>query len=158
MDLHQREVTLRFLAEFTDSNLLGNVHGGSVMKWIDQAGYSCAAGWCRGPCVTVYVGGIRFYKPIHPGDLVELHAQLIHTGHTSMHIAVDVQAGSPQSSDRTQTTHCIIVFVAIDAQGQPVAVPAWQPETPEDKALDEYAVRLMELRKNIEETVRPRQP
>ena len=57
----QREITLRFLAEPTDINFGGQVHGGVAMKWIDQAGYTCAAGWSGQYCVTVYVGGIRFY-------------------------------------------------------------------------------------------------
>ena len=66
------------------------VHGGAVMKWIDQAGYSCASAWCEQYCVTVYVGGIRFIKPVLIGDMVRIDAQLIHTGNTSMHIAIDV--------------------------------------------------------------------
>ena len=54
------ETTLRFLAEPTDMNFGGKVHGGAVMKWIDQAGYACAVGWSGHYCVTLYVGGIRF--------------------------------------------------------------------------------------------------
>jgi acyl-CoA hydrolase len=59
----EREITLRFLAEPTDVNFGGKVHGGAVMKWIDQAGYACAVGWSGQYCVTVYVGGIRFHSP-----------------------------------------------------------------------------------------------
>lgn len=149
-----REITLRFLAEPTDVNFGGKVHGGAVMKWIDQAAYTCAAGWSGRYCVTVYVGGIRFYKPVLIGNLVELHAKLIHTGRTSMHIAVDVQAGDPQTRQFVKTTHCIIIFVAVDDQGAPVAVPAWQPQTGEDVALEQYALRLMELRRGIEDEMR----
>ena len=83
-----REITLRFLAAPTDISIYGKVHGGAVMKWIDEAGYICAAGWSGYPCATVYVGGIRFHKPIQIGNIVEVHAQLIYTGRTSMHIAV----------------------------------------------------------------------
>ena len=85
-----KSLELRFLAEPTDVNFGGKVHGGMVMKWIDQAGFACAVNWCHGYAVTVYVGGIRFYKPIHIGNLVEIRCKLIHTGKTSMHIAVDV--------------------------------------------------------------------
>jgi acyl-CoA hydrolase len=151
MPERQREVTLRFLAGPTDMNIMGNVHGGAVMKWIDEAGYACAAGWCGLPCVTVYVGGIRFYKPVPIGNLVEVHARLIYTGHTSMHIAVDVCSADPKTRDYTQTTRCVIVFVALSEDGRPAAVPAWQPATPEDRALHQYARRLMELRHGIEE-------
>ena len=64
MSNKSRNLTLRFLAEPTDVNFGGKVHGGIVMKWIDQAGYACATQWSGNYCVTVYVGGIRFLKPI----------------------------------------------------------------------------------------------
>lgn len=147
----QREITLRFLAEPSEVNFGGKVHGGTVMKWIDQAAYTCAVGWSGRYCVTVYVGGIRFYQPIHIGDLVEVQARLIYTGTTSMHIAVDVRSGDPRDRTMRQTTHCIIIFVAVDRDGQPVAVPTWEPQTDEDRALHAYAQKLMSLRKNIEE-------
>ncbi len=146
----QREVTLRFLTQAGEVNFLGNIHGGAVMKWIDEAAYACAAGWCGGDCVTVYVGGIRFYRPIHVGSLVEVRAKLIYTGNTSMHIAVDVCAGNPKNQVRNKTTHCIIVYVAIDENGKPTPVPEWQPQTDDDRALEAYALRLMEMRKGIE--------
>jgi acyl-CoA hydrolase len=151
----QHDVTLRFLAAPSDVNFFGNVHGGMVMKWIDEAAYACAVGWCGGDAVTVYVGGIRFYKPVHIGDLVEARARLIYTGHTSMHIAVDVRAGNPRQSERKHTTHCVIVYVALGADGAPASVPGWAPKTEEEIALRDYAVKLMELRKGVEEEMRP---
>ena len=79
MNPPRHTVNLRFMAEPSDVNFGGKVHGGSVMKWIDQAGYACAAGWCGGYAVTVYVGGIRFLRPIQIGQLVEVHAHLFTT-------------------------------------------------------------------------------
>ena len=149
--MKEREVTLRFLAEPREINFSGKVHGGTVMKWIDQAGYACAVGWSKLYCVTVYVGGIRFYTPVHIGDLVEVHAKVIYTGNTSMHVAVDVWACDPKDTDLHKTTHCIIIFVAVDDAGKPVPVPLWTPTTAEDIALQDYAQRLMGLRKGIEE-------
>jgi acyl-CoA hydrolase len=142
---------LRFLAEPTDINFGGKVHGGAVMKWIDQAGYACAVGWSGKDCVTVYVGAIRFYKPVHIGNVVEVSAMLIYTGRTSMHVAVEVSAGDPKEDRFTKTTQCVIVFVAMDDQGAPAEIERWRPETEEDAALEQYAKRLMELRKGIEE-------
>jgi acyl-CoA hydrolase len=147
----KREITLRFLAGAHDMNIMGNVHGGAVMKWIDEAGYACSAGWSGLPCVTVYVGGIRFLKPIAVGSLVEVHAKLIYTGRTSMHVLVDVCSTDPKEEDYQTTTHCVIVFVAVDGKGQPVPVPPWEPTSEKDVALREYARRLMELRKSIED-------
>jgi len=151
MEKRQREVTLRFLAEPSDMNFLGKVFGGAVMKWIDLAGYTCAVGWSGQYSVTVYVGGIRFYEPILIGHLVEVHAKLIYTGRTSMHIMVDVLAGDPRGHAFKKSTHCIIVFVAVDEDGKPVPVPSWEPVTEEDVSLQQYALRLMGLRKGVEE-------
>ena len=146
-----REITLRFLAEPGEVNFGGKVHGGAVMRWIDQAGYSCAVGWSGSYCVTVYVGGIRFLKPIQIGELVEVEARVIYTGNTSMHIAVDVWARALTGASRQRTTHCIIVFVAMSGEGAPVQVPAWEPVQDSDLKLRDYALRLMQLRQGIEE-------
>jgi acyl-CoA hydrolase len=150
-----RETTLRFLAAPTDMNIYGKVHGGAVMKWMDEAGYVCAAGWCGYPCATVYVGGIRFHKPIQIGNVVEVHAQLIYTGRTSMHIAVDVRSGDPKARQFVPTTHCVIVFVALDENGVPLEVPEWVPQADDDKSLKAYAERLMEFEKQLEREMQP---
>jgi acyl-CoA hydrolase len=148
----QHELTLRFLAEPGDVNYGGQVFGGAVMKWIDQAGYALAGAWSGRYAVTVYVGGIQFENPIAIGSLVEVRARLLHTGTTSMHIGVDVHAADPRSADRTpkRTTHCIIVFVAVDEARQPVAVPAYVPVGEEARQLQAYALRFMDLRRSVE--------
>ncbi|GAB3010920.1 acyl-CoA thioesterase [Bowmanella dokdonensis] len=145
----QRQLTLRFLAEPADVNFGGKVHGGAVMKWIDLAAYACAAGWSGKYCITAYAGGIRFVRPIQVGSLVEVSARIIYTGRTSMHLALDVMAGDPKVSERNLTTHCIVIMVAVDEQGSPTPVPQWQPDTEEDKYLQESAIRLMQMREKI---------
>ena len=124
------------------------------MKWIDQAGYTCAANWSGKYCVTVYVGGIRFYKPISIGDLVEIEASIIYTGRTSMHISIHVYAGNPRSRENVKTTHCIMVFAATDENGKTTPVPKWTPTTEQEISMEKYAHRLMDLRKNIEEEMK----
>ena len=159
MSGEQRELTLRFLAEPTDVNYGGKVHGGVVMKWIDQAGYAAAVGWSGRYSVTVAVGGIRFVSPIRISDLVTVRTQLVHTGTTSMHFAVDVMARDPginaeEAGHPRLCTHCVIVFVALDGgEGQPTPVPSWVPASEEDRRLAEYAMKVMELSKGIEQTV-----
>ncbi|RMF19441.1 MAG: acyl-CoA thioesterase [Gammaproteobacteria bacterium] len=145
----QREVTLRFLAEPTDQNFGGKVHGGAVMKWIDLAAYACAAGWSGKYCITAYAGGIRFVQPIHVGNLVEVNAKIIYTGRTSMHVAIDVRARDPKQTERHLTTHCIVIMVAVDDAGRPSEVPQWEPETAHDIYLRDSAMRLMDMRKKI---------
>lgn len=150
----QRELTFRFLAEPTDVNYGGKVHGGIVMKWIDQVGYAAAVGWSGHYSVTVAVGGIRFVAPIRTSDLVTVQSKLVYTGTSSMHFAVDVRARDPMGGESRLCTHCVIVFVALDGvEGKPTAVPPWKPETVEDCELSEYAVKVMELSKGIEQTV-----
>lgn len=158
MSGHQRELTLRFLAEPGDVNYGGKVHGGVVMKWIDQAGYAAAVGWSGRYSVTVAVGGIRFVAPVRISDLVTVQAKLVHTGTSSMHFAVDVRARDPMAGDADGAarlcTHCVIVFVALDGvEGKPTPVPAWTPRDDEDRRLAEYAQQVMELSKGIEQTV-----
>ena len=154
MSGRQRESTMRFLAEPADVNFGGKVHGGQVMKWIDQAGYAAAVGWSGKYSVTVAVGGIRFVAPIRISDLVTVDTTLVYTGTSSMHFAVDVRARDPMDDGGERLcTHCVIVFVAVDEAGKPVQVPAWTPVSDEDKRLSEYATQVMALSKGIEQTV-----
>ena len=128
-------ITLRFLAEPSTINFGGKVHGGTVMKWIDEAGYACATRWAKRYCVTVSVGSIRFQRPIMIGDLVEVEARLAYTGTTSMNISVEVRAGDMKTGQMQVITDCVVVFVAVDADGKTIPVEAWLPETPGDMAL-----------------------
>lgn len=150
----QRELTFRFLTEPTDVNFGGKVHGGMVMKWIDQTGFACAVGWSGHYCVTVAVGGIEFVAPILIGDLVTVRAKLILTGTSSMHLAVDVLACDLKEQNERLATSCVIVFVALDApDGKPTRVPSWQPASEEDRHLADYAQRMMGLSKAMERQV-----
>jgi acyl-CoA hydrolase len=156
MSGRQRALTMRFLAEPTDVNYGGKVHGGVVMKWIDQAGYAAAVGWSGRYSVTVAVGGIRFVAPVRISDLVTVTATLVYTGTSSMHFAVDVTARDPMQDEGAERlcTHCMIVFVALDGvEGNPTPVPAWTPQDDEDRRLAEYATQVMALSKGIEDTV-----
>lgn len=155
----QREVTTRFLAEPSNVNFGGKVHGGMVMKWIDQAAYACAVGWSGAYCVTVAVGGIQFVKPILIGDLVSVQCKLIHTGTSSMHFTVDVRARNLESQKIGLATSCVIMFVALDSpEGKPTPVPTWTPQTDEDRRLAEYATRLVDISKAMEEQMAAGQP
>src|SRR5687767_4361517 len=132
-------IVLRFLAEPSTVNFGGKVHGGTVMKWIDEAGYACASGWAKRYCVTVFVGGIRFHHPVKIGELVEVEARLAYTGTTSMNISVEVRSGDIKDGQLHKTTECLIVFVSVDEDGRPVPVDEWAAETPGDMALAQRA-------------------
>ncbi len=156
MSGRQRQLRMRFLAEPSDVNFGGKVHGGMVMKWIDQAGYAAAVGWSGQYSVTVAVGGFRFVASIRIGDLVTVEVTLVYTGTTSMHFAVDVRARDPRAdaAEARLCTHCVIVFVALASpEGPPVPVPPWQPATEEDRRLAEYAQQVMALARNAEQAI-----
>jgi len=138
---------LRFLAAPTDVNWGGKVHGGIVMRWIDEAAHVLATSWTGSHSnVAVYAGGVRFYRPLLIGDLVEVEARLVHTGSTSMHISVHVRSGDASAGVLQLTTHCLIVFVALDSEKNAIAAPAWEPVSAEDVALEAHALHLIELR------------
>ena len=155
MDNIQNKITFQFISEPTDVNFGGKVHGGAVMKWIDQTAFACASSWAEGYCVTIYVGGIRFYKPILIGNLVKVTAKVIYTGSTSIHIAVDVYSRKISEYDFNKTTHCVIVFVSVDDEGKPKPVRKWEPITEKEKHMEHYAQKLVQLRKEIEHEMLP---
>ena len=142
-------MTLRFLAAPADVNWGGKAHGGTVMRWIDEAAYVCAAGWSGKTCVAAYSGGIRFYRPIMIGHIVEVQARLLHTGRSSMHVSLHVRSGDPKAPDLQLTTHCLTIFVALDEHGEPTPVRSWEPELEEDRRLDVHAQHLIQLRARL---------
>jgi len=143
-------VTFRFLAEPTDVNFGGKVHGGMVMKWIDQASYACAAQWSKRYCVTVSANGIRFIRPILVGQMITVTARIVHTGKTSMHIYVVVRAGDPKESGMVVTNRCFITFMAIDESGYPVKVAGFVPVSDEDKLLEDVAEEAKQFAKALD--------
>ena len=143
-------VTLRFLAAPTDVNWGGKVHGGIVMRWIDEAAHVLATQWTGSAAnVAVYAGGVRFYRPLRIGHLVEVEARLLLTGTSSMHISVHVRSGDPATGELDLTTHSLIVFVPLDAEGRAVPARPWTPVSDEDVALRDHALELIRLRNRV---------
>ena len=151
------ELTLRFLAAPTDAGHVEGVGGGRVLEWIDKAAYACAANWSGTYCVTAYVGDVRFTRPIPVGDIVEAHARLVHTGRSSMHVAVTVSSGDPNTLALPPATRCRVVFVAVDGSGSTVAVPPWKPATDEQRAQQEAATQRVGVRAEIEKSMAEQQ-
>ncbi|UZD22650.1 acyl-CoA thioesterase [Algoriphagus halophytocola] len=149
------KTSFQFISEPSDINFGGKVHGGVVMKWIDQAAYTCARTWSESYCVTVYVGGIRFYKPINIGEVVKVDSQVIYTGSSSIHIMVEVYSRDFSDQEFVKKTHCIIIFVSVDENGSPKKVKPWIPKTDQEKKLQEYATKLKALREDIHNEMKP---
>ncbi|MCS5734749.1 acyl-CoA thioesterase [Herbiconiux daphne] len=149
----------RFLAAPADANWGGNAHGGTVMRWIDETAYACAAGWTSEAAVAVYSGGIHFYRPIRIGHIVEVDARLIHTGPRSLHIAIHVRSGSPRSPRSLElTTQCMSVFVDLGPDGAARAVPPLPLVSDEDRRLDAHAEELIRMRSELEALPLARMP
>ncbi len=151
---NSRIVVFRFFAEPTDVNFGGKVHGGAVMKWLDQTAFACASSWSGTYCVTVFVGGIHFVRPIYIGNIVQITAKLIYTGTSSMHIALEVKSKSPKEHEYVVNTHCTMVFVAVDDKGNKVKVPKWTPMTEEDKEAEKLAVQMKGLFAKFEDNTK----
>ena len=126
-----------------------SVAAGSVMEWIDKAGYACAVGWAGTYCVTAYVGNVRHRRPIAPGSLIEVVARIIHTGRTSMHVVVTVSSSDVNAHAYTPATTCILIFVAKGADGRPAVVPEWTPKTRSDHKLAAAALERIPARTEI---------
>ena len=148
---NDNNVEFCFLAEPTDVNFGGKVHGGMVMKWIDQASYACAAKWSKRYSVTVSANGIRFIRPILVGQMVTVIASIVHTGRSSMHIYVVVRARDPKEDSLVITNRCFITFMATDESGYPVKVPKFSPETEEDKMLEQVAMHAKDFAKQLDQ-------
>lgn len=130
-----QSITLRFLAPHHTAPQVGRVPGGTVLGWVDEAGFACASAWAKGPCVTEFVGGARFEQPIRPGDLVEVYARLAYTDECSLSMAVEVRSGRMYGAPLAAVMHCVAMYTAVDANDAPRLVDRWVPETPGDIAL-----------------------
>lgn len=132
-------VTLSQLMHLEHANLLGNVHGGWVMKLADEAGALACMRHAQKKVVTVAIDSMTFRQPIKLGDLVILSAEVTYTGRTSMEVEVQVIAENPLTGERTHTNTAYLVYVALDDEGRPTSVPPLQAENEEEEQRMEQA-------------------
>ncbi|WP_051886477.1 acyl-CoA thioesterase [Streptomyces hygroscopicus] len=126
--------TLSHIMTGSDTNLLGTVHGGVIMKLVDDAAGAVAGRHSEGPAVTASMDEMAFLEPVRVGDLVHVKAQVNWTGRSSMEIGVRVLAERwNESTPATQVGSAYLVFAAVDADGKPRPVPPVIPETERDK-------------------------
>jgi acyl-CoA thioesterase YciA len=118
------QLASRAVAMPADTNAYGDIFGGWIMSQADVAGSTIAIEAAQGRVATVAVKEFRFVTPVLVGDLVELHARMLHIGNTSISVEVDVWAqGEPDPKSRRQAAHAVFVYVAVDAQGRPRPFP-----------------------------------
>ncbi len=126
--------TLSHIMTGSDTNLLGTVHGGVIMKLVDDAAGAVAGRHSGGPAVTASMDEMVFLEPVRVGDLVHVKAQVNWTGRSSMEVGVRVLAERwNESTPATQVGSAYLVFAAVDADGKPRRVPPVVPETERDR-------------------------
>jgi acyl-CoA hydrolase len=127
-------VSLGVVMTMREANLLGNIHGGEIVKLADQTAGAVAQRHSGGPAVTAALDEMAFLAPVHVGDIVRTWSQVNWAGRSSMEIGVRVEA-QPWNDPASESLHvasAYFVFVAIDPAGGPRAVPPLAPETPEE--------------------------
>src|SRR5512147_1878481 len=132
-------VTLSQLMHPEHANLLGNVHGGWIMKLVDEAGALACMRHAQRKVVTVAIDSMVFRQPIRIGDLVILNAEVTYTGRTSLEAEVQVLAENPITGARTHTNTAYLVYVALDDEGRSTPVPPLIAETEDEKRKLEQA-------------------
>lgn len=127
------KISIAQLMQPEHANNLGNVHGGWIMKLVDEAGALACMRHAQRRVVTVAIDQMVFRQPIRIGDLVILNAEVTYTGRTSMEAEVQVTAENPVTGEKTHTNTAYLVYVAMDEKGNSVPVPPLFAESDEDK-------------------------
>ncbi|MGY4654472.1 acyl-CoA thioesterase [Mycobacterium sp. URHB0021] len=142
--------TVRFIAGSGDADSRGRVHGGRVMRWIDESAYECGADWTSVPTIASYLAGVRFYRPVGVGDVIGVTARIMHTGPRSVHCRIHITADDIGVGEPQVAACAVAVVVSLDARGAARAVPLWKPHSDEDHRLDQSARQLLQLRQFME--------
>ena len=129
-----------------DANPLGNVHGGVIMREVDNAGGMAAARHAGRICVTAAIDQLSFMAPVHVKDLLILRASVNFAGATSLEVGVRVEAEPFGGGPRRHTTSAFLVFVSLDEHGKPSPVPPLIAETPDELRRQELGALRRQMR------------
>ncbi|CAA9889549.1 Protein VdlD [Candidatus Methylobacter favarea] len=147
MNKQEKILTMTVLMTPDMANFSGSVHGGSLLKLLDQVAYACAAKYCKNYVVTAALDQVFFKQQVNVGELVTFYAHVNYVGRSSMEIGVKVVAEDLRTEEKRHTTSCYFTMVAVDGHGHPVEVPSLQLDTEVEKRLFAAA----EMRKKIRE-------
>ncbi|NHI92637.1 MAG: acyl-CoA thioesterase [Candidatus Lokiarchaeota archaeon] len=129
-----------------NANPVGNVHGGTIMKIIDEAAGIAALRHSHKNCVTASVDKIDFISPVFIGNLVIAKASINYVSKTSMEIGVRVESENIKSGEKKHVASAYLTFVALDARNRPTEIPNIILETDEQKRRYDEAKRRREYR------------
>ena len=125
---------LATLVEVADTNPMGNIHGGVIMKLADQAAAAAAIRHSGHICVTASIDRLDFLNAVHVGDMVTLKSSVNYAHRSSMEVGVHIETERLQTGERKHVASALLIFVALDDNCKPVTVPAVIPETASEKA------------------------
>ena len=159
MNLPSHQLSMTVLMSPDMANFSGNVHGGAILKLLDQVAYACASRYASRYVVTLSVDRVLFLQAIHVGELVTFLASVNYTGKSSMEIGIKVIAENIRSQEVRHVNSCFFTMVAVDDAGKTVPVPPLQPSTPDEIRRFEAAQMRKALRQELEhkfrQTTRP---
>lgn len=151
MDLPSHQLSMTVLMTPDTANFSGNVHGGTLLKLLDQAAYACASRYAGRYVVTLSVDQVVFRQPVHVGELVTLLSSVNHTGTSSMEIGVKVVAEDIRQRVVRHVNSCFFTMVAVDDQGKPVAVTPLAPATADEHRRHAAAEVRKQMRREMEQ-------
>ncbi|AFM23245.1 acyl-CoA thioesterase [Desulfomonile tiedjei] len=131
--VRETSITMAVQMNPEDTNPVGHVHGGVIMKYVDTAAGVVAIRHARNNAVTASIDRLDFHYPVFVGDLLILKASLNYVGKSSMEVGVRVEAENLLTGEVRHTASAYLTFVALDKNGKPIPVPALQPETEEER-------------------------
>lgn len=151
MDLPAHQLTMTVLMTPDTANFAGHVHGGTILRLLDQAAYACASRYAGRYVVTLSVDQVMFRQPVQVGELVSFLASVNHTGTSSMEIGIKVVAENIREKSVRHVNSCFFTMVAVDDGGKPVAVQPLQPTTPDEHRRHAAALVRKELRREMQQ-------
>jgi acyl-CoA hydrolase len=149
MDLPSHQLTMTVLMTPDTANFAGNVHGGTILKLLDQVAYACASRYAGRYVVTLSVDQVMFRQPVHVGELVTFLASVNHTGTSSMEVGIKVIAEEIRTKSVRHVNSCFFTMVAVDDERKPVPVPPLQPSTPDEQRRHAAAELRREVRREM---------
>ena len=144
------QLTMTVLMTPDMANFSGNVHGGTLLKYLDEVAFACASRYAGTYVVTLSVDQVIFREPVHVGELVTFLASVNFSGRTSMEIGVKVITENIREKSVRHTNSCFFTMVAVDDEGKPTLVPPLEPQSPDEKRRFKQAQQRRDLRQELE--------
>ena len=156
MSKQEKSLHMAILMTPDMANFSGKVHGGAILKLLDQVAYACAARYCKSYVVTISLDQVTFKEPIKVGELVTFRANVNYVGKTSMEVGVKVIAENLQTKEKRHTKSCYFTMVAMGEDGKPMRVEPLQVENEFEQKLFQVAImrkEIMERNKQITSSI-----